>query len=68
MTLKAQGGEWIDSSIAFGGGDAAKTALHGYVVSGGPPAAVQLKRLAIWGLAKDVALKHVSDVFTGLIL
>jgi len=47
MTFEAQGGRWIDSSIASGGGDAAKTALHARVVSGDPPAAVQLKELGI---------------------
>ena len=41
--FEAAGGEWIDSPIAGGGGDAAMTALRARVMSGNPPTAVQLK-------------------------
>jgi hypothetical protein len=42
--------------------------LHARVVWGDPPAAVQLKELGIWEWAKEGALNHVNEVFTGLIL
>jgi glucose/mannose transport system substrate-binding protein len=57
-----QGGEWIDSPIAGGGGDAAMTALRARVVAGNPPAAVQLKGPGIQEWAKQGALNDVEQV------
>lgn len=60
--FEAQGGKWIDSPIAGGGGDAAMTALRARVVAGDPPAAVQLKGPGIQEWAKEGALNDVDDV------
>jgi len=57
-----QGGTWIDSPIAGGGGDAAMTALRARVVAGNPPAAVQLKGPGIQEWAKLGAVTSVDDV------
>jgi glucose/mannose transport system substrate-binding protein len=61
-TFEAQGGTWIDSPIAGGGGDAAMTALRARVVAGNPPTAVQLKGPGIQEWAKQGALNDVDDV------
>ena len=45
-SFEAQGGTWIDSPIAGGGGDAAMTALRARVVAGNPPTAVQFNAVA----------------------
>lgn len=60
--FEAQGGTWIDSPIAGGGGDAAMTALRARVVAGDPPTAVQLKGPGIQEWAKQGALNDVDDV------
>ncbi len=60
--FEAQGGKWIDSPIAGGGGDAAMTALRARVVAGDPPTAVQLKGPGIQEWAKEGALNDVDDV------
>lgn len=60
--FEAQGGTWIDSPIAGGGGDAAMTALRARVVAGNPPAAVQLKGPGIQEWAREGALNDVQDV------
>jgi glucose/mannose transport system substrate-binding protein len=57
-----QGGKWIDSPIAGGGGDAAMTALRARVVAGNPPTAVQLKGPGIQEWAKQGALNDVEQV------
>jgi glucose/mannose transport system substrate-binding protein len=62
--FEAQGGTWIDSPIAGGGGDAAMTALRARVVAGNPPAAVQLKGPGIQEWADQGALNDVQDVAT----
>jgi len=60
--FEAQGGTWIDSPIAGGGGDAAMTALRARVVAGNPPAAVQLKGPGIQEWAREGALNDVEAV------
>jgi glucose/mannose transport system substrate-binding protein len=60
--FEAQGGTWIDSPIAGGGGDAAMTALRARVVAGNPPAAVQLKGPGIQEWARQGALNDVDAV------
>jgi glucose/mannose transport system substrate-binding protein len=61
-TFESQGGKWIDSPIAGGGGDAAMTALRARVVAGNPPSAVQLKGPGIQEWAKQGALNDVDEV------
>jgi glucose/mannose transport system substrate-binding protein len=60
--FEAEGGTWIDSPIAGGGGDAAMTALRARVVAGNPPTAVQLKGPGIQEWADQGALNDVQDV------
>lgn len=60
--FEAQGGTWVDSPIAGGGGDAAMTALRARVVSGNPPAAVQLKGPGIQEWAAEGAVADVQAV------
>lgn len=60
--FEAQGGTWIDSPIAGGGGDAAMTALRARVVAGNPPSAVQLKGPGIQEWAKEGDLNSVEGV------
>ncbi|MBS0125944.1 ABC transporter substrate-binding protein [Thetidibacter halocola] len=60
--FEAQGGTWIDSPIAGGGGDAAMTALRARVVAGNPPTAVQLKGPGIQEWAEQGALNDVQAV------
>ncbi|MBX6321146.1 MAG: carbohydrate ABC transporter substrate-binding protein [Rhodospirillaceae bacterium] len=60
--FEAQGGKWIDSPVAGGGGDAAMTALRARVVSGNPPSAVQLKGPNIQEWAREGALADIEDV------
>lgn len=57
-----QGGKWINSPIAGGGGDAAMTALRARVVAGNPPTAVQLKGPGIQEWAAEGALNDVDAV------
>ena len=60
--FEAEGGTWIDSPIAGGGGDAAMTALRARVVAGNPPTAVQLKGPGILEWAREGALRDVQEV------
>lgn len=60
--FEAEGGTWVDSPIAGGGGDAAMTALRARVVAGNPPAAVQLKGPGIQEWADQGALRDVQGV------
>ncbi|PTW62591.1 carbohydrate ABC transporter substrate-binding protein (CUT1 family) [Breoghania corrubedonensis] len=60
--FEADGGKWVDSPIAGGGGDAAMTALRARVVSGNPPTAVQLKGPGIQEWAAQGALNDVQGV------
>jgi len=60
--FEAQGGTWIDSPIAGGGGDAAMTALRARVMAGNPPTAVQLKGPGIQEWAKEGVLNDVDTV------
>jgi glucose/mannose transport system substrate-binding protein len=62
QAFQKQGGVWIDSPIAGGGGDAAMTALRARVMAGNPPTAVQLKGPGIQEWAKQGALNDVEDV------
>ena len=62
--FEAEGGTWIDSPIAGGGGDAAMTALRARVIAGNPPTAVQLKGPGIQEWAKEGALNDVDAVAT----
>jgi glucose/mannose transport system substrate-binding protein len=60
--FEAEGGEWIDSPVAGGGGDAAMTALRARVVSGNPPTAVQLKGPNIQEWGEQGVLGSIADV------
>jgi glucose/mannose transport system substrate-binding protein len=62
--FEAEGGTWIDSPIAGGGGDAAMTALRARVIAGNPPTAVQLKGPGIQEWAQEGALNDVNAVAT----
>ncbi len=62
--FEAEGGTWIDSPIAGGGGDAAMTALRARVIAGNPPTAVQLKGPGIQEWAQEGALNDVDAVAT----
>lgn len=64
QSFEDQGGTWIDSPIAGGGGDAAMTALRARVVAGNPPTAVQLKGPGIQEWAVEGAVADVQDVAT----
>jgi len=61
-SFEDEGGTWVDSPIAGGGGDAAMTALRARVVAGNPPTAVQLKGPGIQEWAELGALSSVEDV------
>jgi glucose/mannose transport system substrate-binding protein len=61
-SFEAQGGEWIDSPIAGGGGDPAMTALRARVVAGNPPSAVQLKGPGIQEWAREGGVADVDEV------
>lgn len=61
-SFEDQGGTWIDSPIAGGGGDAAMTALRARVVAGNPPTAVQLKGPGIQEWANEGAVADIQDV------
>ena len=64
QSFEDQGGTWIDSPIAGGGGDAAMTALRARVVAGNPPTAVQLKGPGIQEWAVEGAVADVQEVAT----
>ncbi|MDH3194910.1 MAG: ABC transporter substrate-binding protein [Hyphomicrobiales bacterium] len=59
-----QGGTWVDSPVAGGGGDAAMTALRARVVAGNPPTAVQLKGPGIQEWAEEGVLADLDEVAT----
>ncbi len=61
-SFEQEGGKWIDSPVAGGGGDSAMTALRARVVAGNPPSAVQLKGPGIQEWAEMGALDSVEDV------
>lgn len=61
-SFEAEGGEWIDSPVAGGGGDAAMTALRSRVLSGDAPTAVQLKAPAVKQWAEQGQLARLNDV------
>ena len=61
-SFEAQGGEWINSPIAGGGGDPAMTALRARVVAGNPPSAVQLKGPGIQEWPGEGGVADVDDV------
>lgn len=61
-SFEAQGGTWIDSPIAGGGGDPAMTALRARVVAGNPPSAVQLKGPGIQEWAREGGVADVDEV------
>ncbi|WEX10729.1 ABC transporter substrate-binding protein [Chelativorans sp. AA-79] len=61
-SFEDQGGTWIDSPIAGGGGDAAMTALRARVVAGNPPTAVQLKGPGIQEWANEGAVADIDEV------
>ncbi|MEE9322228.1 MAG: ABC transporter substrate-binding protein [Granulosicoccus sp.] len=60
--FESEGGTWVDSPIAGGGGDAAMTALRARVVANNPPTAVQLKGPGIQEWAEQGVLNDVNDV------
>jgi glucose/mannose transport system substrate-binding protein len=60
--FEAEGGKWIDSPVAGGGGDAAMTALRARVVAGNPPTAVQLKGPNIQEWGAQGVLASIDDV------
>jgi len=60
--FEEQGGTWIDSPVAGGGGDAAMTALRARVVAGNPPTAVQLKGPGIQEWAEEGVLADLDEV------
>ncbi|MGQ7794031.1 ABC transporter substrate-binding protein [Faunimonas sp. B44] len=60
--FEAQGGKWIDSPIAGGGGDPAMTALRARVVAGNPPTAVQLKGPGIQEWAREGTVADIEEV------
>ena len=53
----SKGGKWIDAPVAGGGGDAQQAVLRSRVLSGDPPAAVQLKgpHIQNWAEAGNLA-------------
>ena len=60
--FEAQGGKWVDSPIAGGGGDPAMTALRARVVAGNPPTAVQLKGPGIQEWAREGTVADIEEV------
>jgi glucose/mannose transport system substrate-binding protein len=60
--FESEGGKWIDSPVAGGGGDAAMTALRARVVAGNPPTAVQLKGPNIQEWGAQAVLGDIDDV------
>lgn len=60
--FEANGGTWIDSPVAGGGGDTAMTALRARVMAGNPPTAVQLKGPSIKEWAAEGLLGNLNVV------
>jgi len=62
--FETNGGTWVDSPIAGGGGDAAMTALRARAMAGNPPTAAQVKGPSIQEWAEEDLLGDLSDVAT----
>ncbi|MCZ4282729.1 ABC transporter substrate-binding protein [Kiloniella laminariae] len=60
--FEANGGKWIDAPVAGGGGDAQAAVLRSRVLSGNPPAAVQIKGPNIHEWAATGALGDLTAV------
>lgn len=60
--FEKQGGTWLESPIAGGGGDAAMTGLRARVMAGNPPTAVQRKEPGNQEWADQGGLADVEDV------
>ncbi|WP_020593881.1 ABC transporter substrate-binding protein [Kiloniella laminariae] len=60
--FEANGGKWIDAPVAGGGGDAQAAVLRSRVLSGNPPAAVQIKGPNIHEWAATGALGDLNAV------
>ncbi|WP_350333646.1 ABC transporter substrate-binding protein [Coralliovum pocilloporae] len=60
--FNARGGKWVDAPVAGGGGDAQAAVLRARVLSGDPPAAVQIKGPNIKEWAEAGALGDLSEV------
>jgi len=60
--FEANGGTWVDSPIAGGGGDAAMTALRARAMAGNPPTAAQVKGPSIQEWAAEGLLGDLTDV------
>jgi len=60
--FEANGGSWVDSPIAGGGGDSAMTALRARAMAGNPPTAAQVKGPSIQEWAEEDLLGDLGDV------
>ena len=60
--FEENGGTWIDSPVAGGGGDTAMTALRARVISGNPPTAAQIKGPQIKEWAAEDMLGNLDPV------
>ncbi|WP_343563857.1 ABC transporter substrate-binding protein [Kiloniella sp. b19] len=60
--FESKGGKWIDAPVAGGGGDAQAAVLRSRVLSGNPPAAVQIKGPNIQEWAEAGALGDLTAV------
>jgi len=60
--FEANGGTWVDSPIAGGGGDAAMTALRARAMAGNPPTAAQVKGPSIQEWAEEGLLGDLTPV------
>ncbi|WP_204247770.1 ABC transporter substrate-binding protein [Kiloniella litopenaei] len=60
--FEANGGKWVDAPVAGGGGDAQAAVLRSRVLSGNPPAAVQIKGLSIQEWAEADALGDLTKL------
>ncbi|WP_419901922.1 ABC transporter substrate-binding protein [Kiloniella sp.] len=58
--FEANGGKWVDAPVAGGGGDAQAAVLRSRVLSGNPPAAVQIKGPNIQEWAEAGALADLT--------
>lgn len=60
--FEANGGRWIDSPVAGGGGDTASTVLRARVLAGDPPNVAQLKGPNIQEWAEEGSLAELDDI------
>jgi len=60
--FETNGGKWVDSPIAGGGGDSAMTALRARAMAGNPPTAAQVKGPSIQEWAEEDLLGDLGDV------